>query len=230
MRLIENITEVFRHPRRSWVEDGIVILGRGASLARLTDFSENIQRVLLVNAFWDNLNDKIPYYQDSIIHNFIKDKELILVCNPGEDRKDIKRFLKRYKTKARFQTSFDKVVRVKTPKKYFRNFPNEVIIPFQHLQENFHYVGSLGAAILLCKYKYRIKKFFIFGLDFFEHGYYLNHMDYYNNPESDYASVMEYSDLTKDTWTKFMEYHSDCQFNVYTYANFEGKDNIFVYR
>ena len=218
--MFRNLINIVLTPKNSLAEEEIVILGRGASLAKLANFRTNIKTVILVNAFWDTpFGD--AYYADPLIHEFIKDKEIIIVSTPAEHTKYIKRFLRKYKIKSCFQNSCNKTVRVIKPKKYFKNFPDEVITPFVYMQQNFPKTGSLGTAVLLGKYKYHIKKFHIFGLDFYEH-------DYYLKCSHNYMEEVEESELIKDAWSKFMIYNSDCRFNVYTYASLQSEENIYV--
>ena len=57
----------------------IVILGRGESLKRLPELKEDIDTVILVNSFWETPQVNVAYYKDPLIHNFIKDKKIILI-------------------------------------------------------------------------------------------------------------------------------------------------------
>ena len=218
IRLLNNL---FFIPRYTLNEKEIVILGKGASIENLRGFQTNIKTVILVNAYWDNWGDDIAYYKHPLIHEFIKNRELILVCNPGQPRQHIKPFLKRYNVAICFQNSFNKTIRVEKPKKYFSNFPDEVIPSCEHMLNNFRHAGALGTAILLCRYKYNIKTFYIFGLDFYE-------LNYFINANHDWSKEKKTNSIIKESWVNFMKHHSDCTFNLFTNARLRSEDNIVV--
>jgi hypothetical protein len=212
-------------------EEEVVILGRGKSLEKLSEFNTKIKKVILINEFWETTPEDIPYYKDPVIHKFIEDKELIVLCNPGVTTKFIKPFLKRYRIKTRYQSAFNRTLRVAKPKNYFKNLPDEIIDPFCHLLENWPKVGQLGVAVLLCKYTYNIKTFHIFGLDFYEHDYYRGVADQFvpENRESIRLATIPYEICQMiDAWMNFARYHDDCQFNIHTFATLRSEGNIYV--
>ena len=73
--------------------DKIVILGSVISLERLNEFNEAIDTVILVNCFWDSPQVDMAYYKDPLIHNFIKDKKIIIVAKCNNSEKNIVIFL-----------------------------------------------------------------------------------------------------------------------------------------
>ena len=62
----------------------IVILGRGESLKKLADFNKKVDTIILINAFWKHKNFEKSYFDDEIIHNFIKDKKINLICTSSQ--------------------------------------------------------------------------------------------------------------------------------------------------
>jgi len=212
-------------------EEEIVILGRGKSLEKLSNFKTKIKKVILVNEFWETTPEDIPYYKDPVIHQFLEDKELIVLCNPGVNTQFIKPFLKKYRIKTCYQTAFNRTLRVAKPKKYFKKLPDEIIDPYCHMDENWTRVGQMGLAILLSKYTYNIKTFHIFGLDFYEHDYYRSVADHFVPETAEAIRLDKFPYRVRqmiDAWMNFARYHDDCQFNIHTSATLRSEGNIYV--
>ena len=76
--------------------DKIVILGRGESLKKLKNFNEEIDTIILVNAFWKTTYNPIPFHTDPLIHNFIKDKKIILMFSRCAEKGGIIDLQKKY--------------------------------------------------------------------------------------------------------------------------------------
>ena len=196
--------------------DKIIILGRGQSLERLIEFKEEIDTVILVNEFWDTPDVNMAYYKDSLIHNFIKDKKIIIIATPYCNFSKINIFIKKYNVIKIYKTQFPHTLRIGKKKNQIDILPEKLIKYYKFLAENFCYCGSLGVSILFAKYILNCNHIFIYGLDFYEFDYYLK-----NN--HDYKNEVNKSLTIKKNWEKFYEYYSDIKLYIYTLANFKYK-------
>ena len=190
----------------------IIILGRGDSLKKLTEFSEDIDTVILVNEFWDVPYCPKSYYKDNLVHNFLKDKKIILICSICCDLSKIDLFLNKYNVIAKYKTQFSKKIRIGT-NNICKLLPEKIIEPYIYLEKNFGYTGSMGCAILYARIILKINNIFILGLDFYEKDYYLTNN--YN-----YQCEINKSELIKKDWIKLFGYYKNTNFNIYTLANF----------
>ena len=150
-----------------------VILGRGQSLEKLKDFSKDINTVILINSFWDTPQSVTPYYKNPIIHNFIKNKKIIIIMSPLCNLSKINTFLKRYNVIKIYKTNFSKKIRVSNEDTIASLLPDKLIDPFIHINKTYKN-GSLGIAIIYCFYILNINNIYIFGLDFYEKDYFIN--------------------------------------------------------
>ena len=132
--------------------DKIVILGRGQSLERLNEFKEEIDTVILVNCFWDSPQVDNAYYKDPLIHNFIKDKKIIIIATPCCNFKKIDIFIKKYNVIKIYKTEFPHTVRIGIKKDQIDILPEKLIKHYQFQKENFNNCGSLGVSILFAIY------------------------------------------------------------------------------
>ena len=196
--------------------NSIIILGRGESLKKLSKFNENIDTVILVNEFWDTPVCPISYYKDELIHNFIKDKKIIIIATPCCNFEKIDIFIKKYNVIKIYKTKFPHTVRIGIKKNQIDILPEKLIKHYQFQKENFKNCGSLGVSILFAIYILNCNHIFIFGLDFYEYDYYLK-----NN--HNYKAEVNKSTTIKTHWEKFYEYYSDIKFYIYTLANFKYK-------
>ena len=114
----------------------IVILGRGQSLEKLKYFSKDINTVILINSFWDTPQSVTLYYKNPIIHNFIKNKKIIIIMSPLCNLSKINTFLKRYNVIKIYKTNFSKKIRVSNEDTIASLLPDKLIDPFIHINEN----------------------------------------------------------------------------------------------
>lgn len=199
----------------------IIILGRGASLIKLKNFKNenNIDTIILINEFWDNpKNENNSYYKDEMIHNFIKDKKIILIMTPCCDVDNINHFMDKYNVIGCYKTLFPHTVRIGNNMGIAKVLPEILIEHFIYMNKNFHNCGSLGISILYAKHVLNCKEITIFGLDFYECSYYLE-------PTYDYSLETNKSLLIKNNWKHFFEYHNDIIFYVNTLADFKYLDD-----
>ena len=205
------------------IQSPIVILGRGESLKRLPELKEQVDTVILVNCFWDCSHVSKAYYKDPLIHNFIKDKKIILFATPCEDFSNVQPFLKKYNVIAKFKTQFSKKIRI-GKNELFKILPDEIIDPYIHLENNFKGGGTLATAVLYAFYTLKKNNIFIFGLDFYEKGYYLK------NDNSDGADPYRSREERKKDWIKIFKFYGDIKFNIYTLANLNcNLNNVNIY-
>jgi hypothetical protein len=201
------------------MEKSIIILGRGMSLERLSEFDDkNIDTVILVNEFWDTPNNNISYYKDPLIHNFIKDKKIYLIFTPCQDLSKINIFIEKYNVVAVHWALFSKKIRVGRNMGNIKILPDILIEPFIHINKNFKNTGSLGVAILYAVKCLNINNIYIFGLDFYEKGYYKEVNYNYDNEKSK-------SNLIKQQFINFIKYYNNINFNIYTLANMTSYSN-----
>lgn len=200
--------------------DKIVILGRGESLKKLKNFNEKIDTIILVNEFWKTTYNPIPFHTDPLIHNFIKDKKIILIFSKCAETENVKDLQKKYNVIKAFVNLFPHSVEKKIFKRdeYKHNLdinclPEEMIKHYMYQKNNCRNVGSLALAISYAKHILKIKEIHIFGLDFYEKDYYL---------ENKICTKKERnkSNLIKEDWKTFLRYNNDIKFNINTYANF----------
>lgn len=196
--------------------NSIIILGRGESLKKISSFNENIDTVILVNEFWDTPVCPISYYKDELIHNFIKDKKIIIIMSPCCDTSKLNIFVEKYNVISIYKTQFSKKIRVGKSSGNIKILPDILIEPCIYLRKYSKNGGSLTYSILFAKYLLNIKNFYIFGLDFYERDYYLT-----NN--YDYKTEVEKSNLIKKDWMNFFVFNKNLYFNIYTLANLSYK-------
>tara|TARA_B100001059_G_scaffold109603_1_gene109662 strand:+ start:308 stop:943 length:636 start_codon:yes stop_codon:yes gene_type:complete len=201
------------------MKNSIIILGRGMSLRRLSEFDDkNIDTVIIVNSFWDTLQCPIPYYKDPLIHNFIKDKKIYLIFTPYQDLSKINIFIEKYNVVAIHWELFSKKIRVGRNMGNIKILPDILIEPFIYVNKNFKNTGSMGVAILYAIKCLNINNFHIFGLDFYEKDYYLTNTHNYESEKSK-------SDLIKQQFINFIKYYNNINFNIYTLANIKSYSN-----
>tara|TARA_Y100000816_G_C25978185_1_gene510664 strand:+ start:207 stop:851 length:645 start_codon:yes stop_codon:yes gene_type:complete len=202
----------------------IVILGRGESLKRLPELKEYIDTVILVNAFWDTPQVEVAYYKDPLIHNFIKDKKIILLMTHCVDARNIGVFLSKYNVIDMYTTSFSTPLMYnnKVRRKCFsvsgmpniKPLPDELRPYYIENVEKFHKVGSTSLAFTYAKIILKCTDIYIFGVDFYERDYYLKN-------KHDYSKETINSTLIKQDWLNFFNRHSDINLHLYTLADFE---------
>jgi len=207
--------------------DKIIILGRGASLERLKEFKneDNIDTIILVNEFWGAPHIPLAYCEDELIHNFIKDKKIILIMTPYcEARKwgdvpKLKLFKETYNVIDSYKTQFSKETRVGKNSEICKILPDELIKPFKHMDKHSLNCGSLGVALSYADKILKCKNIIIFGLDFYEKEYYLTNTH-------DYKTEMKISNTIKNDWYNFFEYHSHIHFTIYSLAEISHFNNL----
>jgi len=199
----------------------VIILGRGASLERLKEFKneDNIDTIILVNTFWESFLIPVAYYKDEIIHNFIKDKKIILIMNPymlqkkhGYDLSKLNLFREKYNVIESYKTNCSKKFRVSDNETVCKNLPNELIEYFINMRNNYRNCDTLGLAILFADKILKCKQIITFGLDFYEKDYYLQ-----NNHE--YKYQLKRSDENKKVWYNFLEKYSHINLSIYSLAD-----------
>lgn len=204
--------------------NNIVILGRGESLKRLSELKEDIDTVILVNEFWDSPILDVAYYKDPLIHNFIKDKKIILMMTPCVNAKKIGKFLSKYNVINIYVTTFstplmhnNKVIRKCVSVSGIpdvKPLPDELRTSYIEIVEKFHKVGSTSLAFTYAKIILKCTDIYIFGVDFYERDYYLKN-------KYDYSKETSNSKLIKQDWLNFFNRHSDINLHLYTLADFE---------
>ena len=202
----------------------IVILGRGESLKRLPELKEDINTVILVNEFWDSPAVDVAYYKDPLIHNFIKDKKIILMMTPCVNAKKIGKFLSKYNVINIYVTTFstplmhnNKVIRKCVSVSGIpdvKPLPDELRTSYIEIVENFPNIGSTSLAFFYSKHILKCTDIYIFGVDFYERDYYLK-----NNYS--YEAEKNKSNTIKKDWLNFFNRHSDINLHLYTLADFE---------
>ena len=202
----------------------IAILGRGESLKRLSEIKQDdIDTVILVNCFWDSKEVDVSYYKDPLIHNFIKDKKIILVMTACCEVNRISNFISKYNVISIFKTSFstplvykNKVIRkcTRSSVKDIKPLPDELRNSYIEIYENFPNTGSTALAFTYAKIILKCTDIYIFGVDFYERDYYLK-----NN--HNYKNEMNKSNTIKNDWLNFFKRHSDVNLYLYTLADFE---------
>ena len=202
--------------------NSIVILGRGQSLKRLVELKESINTVILVNSFWDTIQSDFSYYKDPLIHNFIKDKKIIIIATQFCNIDQIDLFIEKYNVINCFKTNFKNIFRVSKNDKIFKLLPDNLIDEAINIRINFKNIGSIGYAIIYSIHILNIKNIYIFGLDFYEKNYYMQQ-------KHDVTNEINKSELIKEEFIKFFNYNSNIKFNIYSYANIKSNsDNIII--
>ena len=210
--------------------DKIAILGRGESLKRLPELKETIDTIILVNSFWDTPQVDIAYYKDPLIHNFLKDKKIILVLTTCCNISKINTFINKYNVINIYKTNFSRYARISKSDNILKIMPESVLlkyIEFDKLKikkQGAPIPGSLSVAILLATEELKVKNIHIFGQDFYEKDYYLkNNHDYKNE------STQKEISLFKKDMTNFLSYLTDVSFYIYTLSNYKPNEkNIFI--
>lgn len=202
--------------------NSIIILGRGQSLEKLEDFSKNINTIILINSFWDTPQSVTPYYKNPIIHNFIKNKKIIIIMSPCCNIKYIDKFIKKYKVIKIYKTNFSKKIRVSKRVSICDLLPDNLIEPYINMNKLYKNVGSLGIGILYSIYNLNIKYIYIFGLDFYE-------KDYFIMQNHNYKLEVEKSDEIKNDWINFFEKYNNINFYLFTNAKIDNeKKNVII--
>tara|TARA_Y100000389_G_scaffold29518_1_gene25124 strand:- start:1160 stop:1798 length:639 start_codon:yes stop_codon:yes gene_type:complete len=210
--------------------DNIVILGRGQSLERLNEFKEEIDTVILVNCFWDSPQVDNAYYKDPLIHNFIKDKKIIIVCTRCNNFSKINIFIEKYNVIKIYTTNFSRYARISKSDNILKIMPESVLlkyIEFDKLKikkQGNPIPGSISMGILLATEELKAKNIHIFGQDFYEKDYYLkNNHDYSNEKKPE---IIKYE---KNVMTLFLRHLSNINFYIYTLSNYKPDEkNIFI--
>ena len=208
----------------------IVILGRGQSLERLNEFKEEIDTVILVNCFWDSPQVDNAYYKDPLIHNFIKDKKIIIICTRCNNFSKINIFIEKYNVIKVYKTNFSRYARVSKSDNILEVMPESVLLKYIELdkvkikKQGDAIPGSLAWAILFATEELNATNIHIFGQDFYEKDYYLKN----NHDYRDESSLKEIILFKKDI-TNFLSYLSNINFYIFTLANYKpNKKNIYI--
>jgi len=111
---------------------------------------------------------------------------------------------------------------VSKPKKDWKHFPCTTQKIFNDIYDKLGIIyGSLFMACILAHCHYKSKHIYIIGLDFYEKDYYLNQNYNYEQEKSE-------SEKIKKNAVRFFK-ELDCQFYIYTLANFEcDNENVFL--
>lgn len=208
--------------------NNLIILGRGVSLNKLMNIeNKNFEYVVLVNCFWDSIQSPVAYYKINYIHNFIKDKKIILICSPCCDFSKINYFIDKYNVVNCFKTLFSEgEYRLGKDEDVFKTLPNKLIEPYKFISEQgdkFKNLGSLSMAILYSINELNFKDIYICGLDFYEKDYLIKQTHNYRN------EVLK-SKIIKQNWFNFFLFYKDIKFYLYTYADISefNIDNLIV--
>lgn len=213
------------------MEKSVFVLGRGISLKRLSEMNnDKIDTVILTNCFWDSKQVKTAYYNDPLIHNFIKNKKIYMVLTKYQDISKINIFIEKYNVIKIYKTNFSRYARIDKSDNLLNVMPESVLSKYIEIdklkikKQGDAIPGSLAWSILLATQELTVKNIHIFGQDFYEKDYYLkNNHDY--RGESSLKEII----LFKNDITNFLNYLSNVNFYIYTFANYKpNKKNIFI--
>lgn len=219
----------------------IVILGRGESLKRLPELEINIDTIILCNSFFtkdigQHVHTK-AYWEDELIHNFIKDKKIYMICSPFQNfpQPDLNNFLQKYNVIKSYFTNFSRYARIGKPNAIFNLLPDSVLnkyIEYDKLKikkRGAPIPGSIAMAILFATEELKCKEIYIFGQDFYEKDYYIPNNLKIVNPKcwENHYKISEVQQAKIDL-TNFLKHLSDNKFYIYTLADYNPNINNII--
>jgi hypothetical protein len=209
------------------MEKSIMVLGRGMSLKKLADFDHSqFDTIILANSFFsknltNTFNHEKKYCDDPLIHSFIKDKKIIVICSPYQNffKDDINSFKKKYNVIGWYKTLFSKDIRIGKDGDVFKILPDSVLEDYKKMRHIASGTHSLAITYAIKELNY--KNIYMFGKDFYEKDYYISNNIKNLNPSNwNHHFNKETVKILKEKFSKFIKFYSDINFFLYTLADY----------